>query len=85
MQFSCFFYRGYGESDHPEGRDQYKMSYLVNDIKEMVCWNLYSNCMDSNTTVLEWFSLECARKTKTKVITPDNTVNQSKLEVITGS
>ena len=39
---------------------------------------------------LEWLSVEC-RKTKTKVITlaitknTHNTVNQSKLEVITGS
>ena len=52
MQFSWFCYRGYGESDHPKGRDQYKMSYLVNDIKEMVCWNLYSKCEDSIATVL---------------------------------
>ena len=34
------FYRGYGESDHPKGRDQYKISYLVNDVKEMVCCNV---------------------------------------------
>ena len=46
------FYRGYGESDHPKGREQYKLSYLVNDIKEMVCWNLYSKCKDWNTTAL---------------------------------
>ena len=38
---------------------------------------------------IEWFSVEC-RKSKTKVITlanqnTNNTVNQSKLEVITGT
>jgi len=30
------YLRGYGESDHPTGRDQYRLSYLVNDIKEIV-------------------------------------------------
>ena len=29
-------FRGYGESDHPMGREQYKLSYLVNDVKEIV-------------------------------------------------
>lgn len=28
--------RGYGESDHPSGRSQYKLSLLVKDIKEIV-------------------------------------------------
>ena len=52
-------FRGYGESDHPIGKDQYKGSYLVNDVKEVVCWNLgwmmmtmtnsdINNCNDNN-------------------------------------
>ena len=52
IKSSCFFYRGYGESDHPKGRDQYKLSYLVNDVKEMVRWNLYSKCNDLTVAVL---------------------------------
>jgi len=30
------YFRGYGESDHPAGRSQYKLSLLVNDVKEIV-------------------------------------------------
>lgn len=37
--------RGYGESDHPTGRDQYRLSYLVNDIKEIVFALGYSSCV----------------------------------------
>lgn len=37
--------RGYGESDHPEGRDQYRLSYLVNDVKEMVTALGYRSCV----------------------------------------
>ncbi|KAJ7372945.1 Epoxide hydrolase 4 [Desmophyllum pertusum] len=37
--------RGYAESDHPTGRDQYKLSYLVNDVKEMVTALGYSSCV----------------------------------------
>ena len=31
-----FCFRGYGESDSPKGREHYKTSLLVNDIKEIV-------------------------------------------------
>ncbi|XP_074611297.1 epoxide hydrolase 4-like isoform X2 [Acropora palmata] len=36
--------RGYGDSDHPTGRSQYKMSYLVNDVKEIIEALGYSSC-----------------------------------------
>ena len=33
---SILYLRGYGESDSPKGREHYKTSLLVNDIKEIV-------------------------------------------------
>ena len=42
--YCCYMYfRGYGESDHPEGRGQYKLSHLVNDIKEIVSLIIWVN------------------------------------------
>lgn len=37
--------RGYGESDHPTGKEHYKLSYLVNDVKEMIEALGYSSCV----------------------------------------
>lgn len=36
--------RGYGDSDVPTGRSQYKMAYLVNDVKEIIEALGYSSC-----------------------------------------
>ena len=33
---SILYLRGYGESDSPKGREHYKTSLLINDIKEIV-------------------------------------------------
>ena len=41
------YFRGYGESDHPAGRSQYKLSLLVNDVKEIV-----SRCRHFGSIVL---------------------------------
>ena len=63
----CFFsFRGYGLSDHPVGKDKYKGSYLVNDVKEVVSWNfklmvviLYNNYVDNREGYFFWSCHEC--------------------------